>query len=68
MKQMNMIVEGMSCGHCVNAVANALTALSGIAEVSVDLPLKTVTVDFDEDMVTLEMMKKAIEEEGYEVV
>ncbi len=30
-------VVGMTCTHCSNAVSEALTALPGVAEVSVDL-------------------------------
>ena len=30
-------VDGMTCAHCVSAVTSELTALEGVAEVSVDL-------------------------------
>ncbi len=30
-------VRGMTCGHCVSAVTQELTALDGVAEVVVDL-------------------------------
>lgn len=61
-------VEGMSCSHCVNAVTKAVTALDGVAGVSVNLEEKTVTVDYDADEVSLESIKDSIEEEGYDVV
>ncbi len=61
-------VEGMSCSHCVNAVTKALNALDGVSGVKVDLAEKKVTVDYDGEMVSLESIKQAIEEEGYEVV
>lgn len=61
-------VEGMSCAHCVNAVTKAVTALEGVGGVNVDLAGKTVTVDYNADQVSLESIKDAIEEEGYDVV
>lgn len=30
-------VTGMTCGHCVNAVASELKALDGVTDVAVDL-------------------------------
>ncbi len=68
MTQTVLNVEGMSCSHCVNAVTKAVTALEGVSGVNVDLEGKTVTVDFDADQVSLESIKEAIEEEGYDVV
>lgn len=68
MKQVTLNVEGMSCSHCVNAVTKALTALEGVSGVNVDLEGKTATVDYEEEKVSLESMKQAIEEEGYDVV
>ncbi|HWQ79857.1 MAG TPA: copper chaperone CopZ [Anaerovoracaceae bacterium] len=61
-------VEGMSCSHCVKAVTSAVTALEGVSGVDVSLEEKTVTVDYDADQVSLESIKEAIEEEGYDVV
>lgn len=68
MKNITLNVEGMSCSHCVNAVKNAVTALSGVSEVEVDLEGKTVTVGYDAEQVSLESIKEAIEDEGYDVV
>lgn len=61
-------VEGMSCSHCENAVKKSVGALSGVDNVSVDLKDKKVTVDFDPSEVTLDAIKEAIEDQGYDVV
>ncbi len=37
-------VHDMSCGHCVQAIMQALTTLDPMAEVQVDLEAKTVKV------------------------
>lgn len=68
MKSSTLNVEGMSCSHCVDAVTKAVSALAGVSSVNVDLAGKTVTVDYSDDQVSLESIKEAIEEEGYDVV
>ncbi|GCL70951.1 copper chaperone [Paenibacillus naphthalenovorans] len=66
MKQATLQVEGMSCNHCVNSIEKAIKELG--AEGKVNLSGKTVTVDYDENKLTIETIKEAIEEQGYEVV
>ena len=68
MKNVVLNVEGMSCMHCVNAVTKAVTALDGVLSVNVDLEKKTAAIDWDEETVSLETIKNAIEEEGYDVI
>ena len=68
MTQTVLYVEGMSCSHCVNAVTKAVTALEGVSGVKVDLAEKTVMVDYDAHEATLEKIKEAIEDEGYDTV
>ena len=68
MEKIVLNVEGMSCEHCVKAVAGAVEALPGIAGVIVDLDGKTATIEHDPSLSPLSMIKSAIEEEGYEVV
>ena len=59
-------VDGMTCGHCVNAVQTEVGKLDGVTDVSVDLASGQVTILADEapDAVTL---REAVEEAGYEV-
>ncbi|WP_028987956.1 cation transporter [Thermicanus aegyptius] len=66
MQKVTLKVEGMSCGHCVNAVENALKQVG--AKGSVDLANGTVTIEYDENKVSLEKLKQAIEDQGYDVV
>ncbi|HML36878.1 MAG TPA: copper chaperone CopZ [Bacillota bacterium] len=68
MSKVTLNVEGMSCQHCVKAVTQAVTALDGVSSVDVSLEEKTVAVDYDADQVSLDSIKEAIEEEGYDVV
>jgi copper chaperone len=62
-----LTVEGMSCEHCVNRIQKTVGALKGVSAVSVDLKGKSAAVEFDAEQVTLEDIKSAIEEQGYEV-
>lgn len=62
-----IIVEGMSCGHCVNHVKTALEELKGASNVSVDLDSKTALVESSGEIKDADI-KYAIEDVGYEVV
>ena len=57
-------VEGMSCGHCVRAVTEAIRALDPKAEVAVDLAAGTVRA---ETGAAPAAVTAAVEEEGYKV-
>ncbi|GAA0464499.1 copper chaperone CopZ [Alkalibacillus silvisoli] len=65
--ELTLNVQGMSCGNCKQAVQSALKDLTGIASVEVHLESGKVDVSFDEDTVSTEEVKEAIEEQGYDV-
>ncbi len=58
-------VEGMSCGHSKATVEEELSALSGVERSSADFERGTVEVVYDEDRVTTEDIRGAVEEAGY---
>jgi len=58
-------VEGMSCQHCVNSVEGALKEIG--AEGKVDLKNGSVEVSYNEGSTTIEKIKAAIEDQGYDV-
>jgi copper chaperone len=57
-------VVDMTCGHCVNAVTEAVKGVDPAASVDVDLSTKTVSVESD---AAVEMLSAAIHEAGYDV-
>jgi copper chaperone len=57
-------VQGMSCGHCVGAVTQAVRSVDPQAEVKVDLASGQVEVQSQQDHAAI---ARAIEEEGYKV-
>lgn len=61
-----MLIEGMSCGHCIAHVAEALEDI-GANDIVVSLEEKSATCEI-KDSVTDEEIKAAIEEAGYDVV
>lgn len=58
-------VEGMSCGHCVNAVTKSVQSVDAGAKVDVDLAQQKVRVD---SAASLEAVKSAVEDAGYPVL
>ena len=61
-------VVGMTCGHCVETVTQAVNSLDGINQVSVDLDKKQVSVDFDESRTSPDAISSKITEVGFEVI
>ena len=57
-------VEGMSCGGCVRSVTKSVQSVDGGARVDVDLAGGKVRV---ETAASLDAVKSAIEDAGYEV-
>ncbi|MGN1167112.1 MAG: heavy-metal-associated domain-containing protein [Lachnospiraceae bacterium] len=65
-KQKTVVIEGMTCEHCKARVESRLNALDGISA-KVNLKKKTAVVSMEKD-VKVEVIKKAIENAGYEVI
>lgn len=60
-----LLIEGMSCGHCVKHVKEALSELEGVSSVDVDLASKSAVLEGE---VSEEKIRLAVEDAGYEVV
>jgi copper chaperone len=63
-----LLVDGMTCGHCVETVSKAVGELPGVQSVSVNLDTREVTVDLKEGETSLESISAKISEVGFEVV
>ena len=57
-------VVGMTCGHCVNAVTEEVSAVPGVSTVDVDLESGGLTVSSDAP-VDEAAVRAAVEEAGY---
>ena len=60
-------VKGMTCGDCVGKVSNALKAVDGISDVTVDHTTGKALVTYDADLVSMDMMKSAVKTAGFKV-
>lgn len=59
-------IEGMTCGHCQARVEKALNAIDGV-QATVDLASNSAVVTLSKEVAN-EILKKAVEDAGYEVV
>ena len=59
-------VEGMMCGHCENAVKTALEKLEGVASAEADHEKGIAQVVLKKEVPNA-ILKKAVEDEGYQV-
>ncbi len=61
-----ILIEGMSCEHCVRHVEAALRQMAGVQTVRVELARKRAVVEVDATVAD-EQLKNAVEELGYDV-
>jgi copper chaperone CopZ len=65
MTELSMEINGMTCGHCVKAVRDALDAVPGVEVETV--AIGSATVRFDEQQLDRARITQAVVDEGYEV-
>ncbi len=63
MKSLTLHIEGMSCGHCVDAVRRALVELPGVEVGSIQLG--RADLRYDERALELARIEAAVAEAGY---
>ncbi|NTV45060.1 MAG: heavy metal translocating P-type ATPase [Chlorobiales bacterium] len=61
-------IEGMHCAACVARVEKKLQAVTGVERAVVNLILENATVDYDPESASLDDLKSAVEEAGYDVI
>jgi copper chaperone CopZ len=62
-KHLHLVIDGMTCGHCMTAVSTALTALPGVEVEEVNIG--SADVAFDPDQVSVARLLDAVNDEGY---
>ena len=63
MERLNLAIDGMSCGHCVNAVSGALQQLPGVDVEQVTIG--QATVSYDPAKTSVDQIIDAVSDEGY---
>lgn len=66
MKKVTLKIDGMSCGHCVGSIESAIKEAGAVGKV--DLKAGSVAIEFDASNLSLDTIKTAIEQKGYEVL
>ena len=65
MERLTLNIDGMTCGHCVRSVSNALEELDGVTVEQVQVG--QATVSYDPSAATRDRIAQAVTEEGYTV-
>lgn len=68
MANINLKVEGITCGGCEKSIQNALLARDGVSAANASHESGTVDIDFDDGQIRQEELKQAIEGAGFDVV
>ena len=63
MSKLELEIQGMSCGHCVAAVSEALGDLDGVNVEAVRIG--SAQVEYRSDLVSPEQILLAVEDAGY---
>jgi copper chaperone len=66
MTELNLKIDGMSCGGCVNNIKGVLSALNGVSEVAVSLENGQAHVVYDPEHIRPETLCEAVENAGFE--
>ncbi len=61
-----LIIEGMTCQHCIRSIERALAKIDGVTVDAVDIGSATVT--YDEAAMNTDRFAEAIENAGYTLV
>jgi copper chaperone CopZ len=64
MRQATLHIEGMSCGHCLNAVNRALSSVPGVRIDAVRIG--RADVSYDETKTTPSDLETAVADAGYQ--
>jgi len=63
MSKLELEIEGMSCGHCVAAVSEALGELDGVSVERVEIG--SAHLNYQPELVSPEQIVLAVEDAGY---
>lgn len=67
MQRTNIQLETLTCPSCLQKIEGAVKSLEGIESVKTLFNASKARVEFDEELVTRDEIKEAIERVGYQV-
>jgi copper chaperone len=65
--KIQMQVPEVHCDHCKSSLETAVGAMAGVTSAEVMVADATIDIGFDENAVSLDSIKEAIEAQGYAV-
>jgi copper chaperone CopZ len=66
-KKLTIVIEGMHCNHCSQAIADGLKKLNGVKSADVIFTTGKAKVVYDPDAVKIDQMLAVVKELGYTV-
>lgn len=66
-EDITLSVPDISCEHCVKAINTSPGTLSGVEQVSMDIPTKTVHLRYSPNRVSLPQIEATLDDIGYTV-
>ncbi len=67
-RMISLPIQGMTCASCVVRVEKALKNVDGVQSATVNLATEKATVQFDAEATSLERLKVAVKDAGYELL
>ncbi len=67
MESITLVAPDISCEHCQHAIEGAVSKMDGVQTVNVDIPTKTVHVEYNPQQVTLAKIEEVMDDVGYTV-
>jgi copper chaperone len=67
MANIDLKVEGITCGGCEKSICNALLEQNGVSEVTASHETGVVAINYDESKIQQQQLKQAIEDAGFDV-
>ncbi len=68
METIQLNIQGMTCGGCVNSVKNVLQKTKGVASVDVSLEQNRATVIYNPEQANPSQLITAVENAGFSVI
>ncbi len=68
MTEKTLSIEGMTCASCSQTVEKATGKLDGVQEANVNLATEELRITYDENEITLDQIKQAVDDAGYKAV
>ena len=67
MESTTLVAPDISCEHCQHAIEGVVGKMDGVKTVTVEIPTKTVHVEYDPKLVTVAKIEEVMDDVGYTV-